>query len=234
MFYRLPKPVRILLDVLGLVVSLCGVALTFVNEYYVVGSLLTLLFGFMTVLLVQHIRVRDFRFHTLRHYVEIKDAKGEEAIWRKETSATPLLPNIRIWQDHEFHSSGGLTYESSNIGELIPPDPQGGAESLKTVFEAPLRPGHKITKVLTIRCSNCFTEPTESITWIPMHDFDELAFHITLPPERPCHGAPRAFCYTGTSSEELDNAEAEEGGTTLHLVIQKPKRAAKYALVWDW
>jgi len=231
---RLPRPTRIALDILGLLITLCGIALTFVNEAYVVGGLLLVAVILCSILLVRHVRAHDFRFHTLHHYVEIKDASGNEAIWHKETVATPLERNIRVWKDHLFHGSGSLHFETTNMGKLVEPEQQGGLPSVTTVFDSPLKVGTKIHKVLVIRCERCFTDNKESMSWIPMHKFTELGFHIRLPAARPCKGSPKALCYTGTTSEEVGGVQVEESGTKLDLVIRNPKMAAKYALMWEW
>ena len=113
------RPFRIVLDMIGLLVAVCGIALTFAHEAYVVGILLVAIVVGLAIALIRHIRAKDFRYHTLHHYVEILDPLGRITIWRKEKYATPLERNIRIWQDHLFHASGSLHFESTNIGRLV-------------------------------------------------------------------------------------------------------------------
>lgn len=175
-----------------------------------------------------------FYYHKLIIELKILDSKGEKAIWRKISTATPLENNITVWHDEEFHGSGKLNFIGSNIGKMLLPKEEGGVFSVTTLFSPPLTKGKKIKKILTISANNCFTKSTESLSLIVMRQLDELEFNIKLPSNRKVTGTPELSAYTNSGKIIIPLVKVTRNRLRITSKILKPVINSRYVLNWEW
>ncbi len=179
-------------------------------------------------------RNSDFIWHELHHYIQIMDIKGRNTLWIKKTIATPIRNDVSMWIDDQVHSDGKLIFKSTNMGSIVDISRDGATYSAVTSFSKALPEGKRITKTIDIQVLNGYNERTCSISWIPIGDFEKLAFHIKVPIARPIKGVPESFCYFGTSKTRMAGSRLNRNRNLLNWTIKKPQAGIKYLLIWQW
>lgn len=179
-------------------------------------------------------RFSKFIWHKLHHHITIKDIEGKYVIWRKITIVTPLRSDITEWCDEELHASGHLKVLRTNLGRISRIHEEGGAYSVITKFSRPLPIGKRLSKVLELAVFDSCTKKKESVSWMPIGDFEELSFHLHLPSNRLFKGVPTGYCYYGTFKRKLPGVTVNELNSSANWVIRNPQAGLKYVLEWNW
>jgi len=177
---------------------------------------------------------QNFKFHKLHHFISIKDIQGHIAIWRKETTATPLHPNITFWRDEQFHATGKLRFIKSEPGIIDEIRQDGGTFTVVTRFEKALEPGVPIVKALEIEVSDSSCNPEEDFSWLLMGDFEEFGIHITVPVERAFKEPPQACYMLSTQECQIPTVSVSEKMNAVDFVVRPPIQGAKYVVRWKW
>jgi hypothetical protein len=180
------------------------------------------------------LQAQNFRFHSLHHFIEVLDAKGHRALWRKVTSVTPLRPGIDLWRDEQFHGSGRLKFLTVQPGNICEVTQQGATASILSRFDPAPECGKPFTRTLVIEATRCFTEESEDFAWALMSDFDEFGVHICLPIERPFKEKPTAHYMLSTQEHAMEFGTMDADMARFDLTVTRPIQGAKYLVRWRW
>jgi nucleoside phosphorylase len=175
----------------------------------------------------------DWQWHSLHHFLDVKDIRGSKYVWTKKTVATPLKKQY-LWKDQSITADGRITDYSTNIGEMRPPIREGGKYVVTTIFDPPLEPGQTIEKCLTMKVECDSDDSRGFMMWRVSSRFQELGFHVSLPPGRPLTRAPRAEGRRGVDSFKVDGLRIDDAGLHIDLIIQFPDPDTEYVLDWEW
>ena len=226
--------IRMILDSASILITLAGMLVLYVQEYYAVTTLLFLIFLISCVLLIKHSIQRPYKYHSLTHEIEFSDENNENALWTQTAIFTPLEKNITTWNsDRLFRGPGKLTPLNTNIGKIMTPIDEGGTLLVPTLFSCPLEVGKKITKILTIECSGVFPEDTENFSWIPINYYKQLIFKFKYSENKPALSA-ECYVYGRNTAKKLDSLFRSPDGRTVTLEIEKPKLGSRYVVSWSW
>jgi hypothetical protein len=177
---------------------------------------------------------QNFKFHKLHHFITIKDVHGHLALWRKESTVTPLHPGIVLWRDEQFHGTGKLKFVKSEPGVIDEVRPDGGTLTVITRFQTALEPNITITKALEIEVSDSSCECEEDFSWLLMGDFEEFGIHLTVPYERPFKEEPQVFYMLAAQDCQIPTVSVSEKRNAVDFVVRPPIQGAKYILKWKW
>lgn len=176
----------------------------------------------------------NFQFHSLHHFLDIDDAQGHHASWRKETVVTPLRAGIDFWRDEQFHSTGNLQFVGTHPGIISERSRDGGTLSVITRFPQPLVPRRRIKKILEIEAIDCLLGSEEDFSWVLQGQFEEFGIHIRVPKMRPFRVIPRAFYMLSTQECEIPTLSVSRKMDTVEFVVRPPIQGAKYVVRWHW
>jgi hypothetical protein len=177
---------------------------------------------------------QNFKFHKLHHFIAIKDVQGHLAVWRKETTVTPLYPGITLWRDEQFHATGKLRFIGSEPGVIDKTIQDGGNLTVVTRFEKPLEKGVALVKALDIEVLDGACNPEEDFSWLLMGDFEEFGIHLTVPIERPFKEPPQVCYMLSTQECQIPTVSISEEMNAVNFLVRPPIQGAKYVVRWKW
>lgn len=176
----------------------------------------------------------NFEFHTLHHFIKILDPMGHKASWCKQSIVTPTRSGIDLFRDEQFHGTGNLRFVKCKPGIIDKVYRDGGAQSVITRFNPPLKQGKKINRSLYIESIDCYTEENEDFSWIVHGHYEEFGIHLALPAKRPFHKLPKASYTLSTQDIEMPPIMMSDDRTQVDFVVRRPLLGAKYSLKWQW
>ncbi len=228
------KSVKSIIEILGLIISITGIALFFINQQFVVASLLVLVSVVLIILAIRSYCSHPIKIITVHWNIKILDAEGHETEVQKEKIIVVCEKHITSIFDRHFATAGKIEFLGSNIGKLLSPVDEGGNYAVTTFFTAALEKGKSYEHKIQMKAIDTFPESKETFSCLISEPIKkELSISLSFPQNRKCQEC-KAFMIFRDHVTEIEPPEVSFGGLNVDKKIPTPKFGAKYFLEWIW
>ncbi len=221
------------LQILGLLVSIVGMALLFLREQYVAGGVVVVVAAFLLVSVWRTAMLGPLRVRSVTYRYHILDAAAE----RTEVTKTKVLiarqKNITTVVDRNIAASGRVEFVRSNLGNIHPIN-EGGSWTVYTNLRSALETNKETSHSLEYVGHRSFEDETESIGCIVSERADEVVLVVRFPEDRKPVQARVLKVNRFNQLTPLGEPTVARDGLELSYSITKPRIGQKYLIEWDW
>jgi len=226
------KAAKLVLDSIGVLISLVGFALLVAQEMYVVSGLLLLVLIGLVLLLYRHSSSRPYRILNVKYTYKFKDANADEVLVRKKVDLIPLEKNISKLDDIGIGATGGVSDINVVNGNVSMRD-EGGSVSTTTTFSAPLTIGEIYVHEVDYVGRKSFPKSRESVFHTVIHNIENACIQIQFHKDRT-PSKITALQRLGSNSKDITRETLTRDGELCCFTIDKPKRGSVFTINWDW
>ena len=223
---------KLILDFVGIILSLVGLALLVADEKYVVSSLIFILFIGLVFHVIRLARSKPYKVKSVKFEYEICDKDASLTKVLKTTVLFPKEKNITKYDDIGITSDGTVTLISTNHGSPRMYK-KGGSISVTTTFSTPLEVGKEYTHELSYQGKNCFPAQNENIVCPIIRKMNEAQISIKFHEEKRPSNFRAIHLFRGKTTE-VTSSTVKINNLDYDFVFRNPPRGSIFELKWEW
>lgn len=224
--------IKLVLDIIGILISLVGFGLLLRAEKYLVSGLILLLLIILVIYAIKLARSKPYQVKSVAYDYEFCD---EGASLTKISKLTVLIPkekNLTKIDDLGIGSDGQISEVYTNNGTPnIKND--GGAISVTTTFDTPLKIGSEYTHVLNYQGKGCFPDQKENIVHPTIHKMEKAIIKIKFHENRRPSNFKAIHRIDG-KTDDVTNENVDINNLCYMFTFVNPPRGSVFELKWEW
>lgn len=222
---------------IGLILSLPGFFLLFLNQNETVGAM-SLLLGFVLfvgAVLHSYLANRPpFEMNSVEVRLEFKDSEARIARLSKSYEIRPNYGHLTTMTHRNIAADGAV----QNLCWNDEPIPEANIVKVLGEFQVTVhfgirKKGEVFTGKLSYEALDSFSKSHEGLVYVADFPTKVTWVHVQMPAGRRCSNV-RATKIQGAGEVPLDPPQVNASGSSIDFTVRRPPVGAEYTIQWDW
>lgn len=223
---------KLYLDGAGIVANIIAIIQFFIDGQYVVSALLAVTLVGLVAYGIFLLLSKPYKVLSVSWKYLFCDAQAQRVEVTKTTILVPKERNVTSFQDKGIPASGDIK-DVSSINGIVAVCEEGGATTVYTTFDTPLKVDEEYAHSIDYVGENCFPKDRESILHTTIHRMDKAEIGLNFHAERRPSNV-KASKKVGSKSRDITNELLEVDDLCFTLKDAKPRRGTVYSISWNW